>query len=96
MDDVVSRVGLEGHDLSRVELESLGELPLDELERMAGEVRACGPLPSVVTFSPKVFVPLTFACRDHCGYCTFAADPDAAGGRVFMSVDEVLAVAEAG
>lgn len=32
-------------------------------------------LPSQVTFSPKVFIPLTRLCRDSCGYCTFAAPP---------------------
>ena len=31
---------------------------------------------NVVTFSPKVFVPLTFACRDKCGYCTFVKEPE--------------------
>ena len=33
----------------------------------------------VVTFSPKVFVPLTNLCRDFCGYCTFRKAPDEAG-----------------
>ena len=42
-----------------------------------------------------MFVPLTRACRDACGYCTFAADP-AASARVYMTVDEVVAVAERG
>ena len=48
-----------------------------------------------VTFSKKVFIPLTNLCRDYCGYCTFRKDPGDAGART-MTPDEVLAVAEAG
>ncbi len=47
-----------------------------------------------VTYSRKVFVPLTTLCRDRCTYCTFAKPPGAGG--VFMEPDEVLAVARAG
>jgi biotin synthase-like enzyme len=50
---------------------------------------------SVVTFSPKVFIPLTRLCRDACGYCTFSAPPRA-GAAPYMSLAEVLAVARAG
>jgi FO synthase len=49
----------------------------------------------VVTYSPKVFIPLTKLCRDVCHYCTFARPPRR-GERAFMSGDEVLAVARAG
>lgn len=48
-----------------------------------------------ITFSPKVFIPLTMLCRDRCGYCTFAQSP-AHVASAFMSTDEVLAVARAG
>ena len=48
-----------------------------------------------ITFSPKVFVPLTRLCRDRCGYCTFATAP-ARLAAPFLSPDEVLAVARAG
>ncbi len=48
-----------------------------------------------ITYSPKVFIPLTMLCRDRCGYCTFAQSP-AHVDSAFMSVDEVLAVARAG
>ena len=48
-----------------------------------------------VTFSPKVFIPLTRLCRDFCGYCTFRQDPTEAD-RLYMSPEEVLAVAKAG
>ena len=48
-----------------------------------------------ITYSKKVFIPLTNLCRDYCGYCTFRKDPDQPGA-LTMSPDEVLAVAEAG
>jgi FO synthase len=48
-----------------------------------------------VTFSPKVFVPLTMLCRDRCGYCTFAKAP-ARVAAPYLSLDEVLAIARRG
>src|SRR5579862_304572 len=67
---------------------------LDELTASARAVResARGRL---VTYSPKVFIPLTKLCRDVCHYCTFARPPRP-GERAYMTVDEVLAVARAG
>jgi FO synthase len=50
---------------------------------------------TVVTYSPKVFIPLTKLCRDVCHYCTFARPPRR-GERAFMSEEEVLVVARAG
>ena len=68
--------------------------PLDELmaEARAVRERARGRL---VTYSPKVFIPLTKLCRDVCHYCTFARPPRR-GERAYMTIDEVLAVARAG
>jgi FO synthase len=48
-----------------------------------------------ITWSPKVFIPLTRLCRDRCGYCTFATTP-ARLPSPYLSPDEVLAVARAG
>ncbi|MGI9022998.1 MAG: 5-amino-6-(D-ribitylamino)uracil--L-tyrosine 4-hydroxyphenyl transferase CofH [Acidimicrobiales bacterium] len=48
-----------------------------------------------VTWSPKVFVPLTRLCRDRCGYCTFATAP-ARVNDPFLAPDQVLAIARAG
>jgi FO synthase len=48
-----------------------------------------------VTFSAKVFVPLTTLCRDYCGYCTFRRDPGEPGART-MEIDEVVELASAG
>jgi FO synthase len=49
----------------------------------------------VVTYSPKVFIPLTKLCRDRCGYCTFAQAP-AHVAAPYLSLDEVMAIAQAG
>ena len=51
--------------------------------------------PGVITYSRKVFIPLTNLCRDYCGYCTFRRDPGQPGAHT-MTTDEVLAVARAG
>ena len=48
-----------------------------------------------VTYSPKVFIPLTMLCRDRCGYCTFAKAP-ARVASPYLSKEEVLAIAGAG
>jgi FO synthase len=50
---------------------------------------------SRVSYSKKVFIPLTNLCRDYCGYCTFRRDPSDPGART-MTPDQVLAIAEAG
>ena len=67
---------------------------LDELLLLATRLRALGH-GSTVTYSRKVFVPLTMLCRDHCHYCTFAKPP-ARLGEPFLSPEEVVAIAEAG
>ncbi|MFN0145926.1 MAG: 5-amino-6-(D-ribitylamino)uracil--L-tyrosine 4-hydroxyphenyl transferase CofH [Dehalococcoidia bacterium] len=50
---------------------------------------------NVVSYSRKVFIPLTQLCRDVCHYCTFAKPP-VPGQRAYMTPDEVLAIARAG
>ncbi|MGY1631634.1 bifunctional FO biosynthesis protein CofGH [Geodermatophilus sp. SYSU D01186] len=77
--------------------------PLDRLLVAAGRVRDAGLAsagrPGVVTYSRKVFIPLTHLCRDRCHYCTFVTTPGqlrAAGKAPFLSPDEVLDVARAG
>ena len=68
--------------------------PLDDLmaDARAARDQARGRL---VTYSPKVFIPLTKLCRDVCHYCTFARAPRR-GQRAYMTIDEVLEVARAG
>ena len=68
--------------------------PLEELLSAASALRARGK-GSTVTYSKKVFIPLTTLCRDYCGYCTFRKDPGEPGAH-FMTPDEVLALAEQG
>jgi FO synthase len=67
------------------------DAPLDELLAEARGLRRG----TLVTYSPKVFIPLTTLCRDVCGYCTFARPPRR-GERAYMTEDEVLAIARAG
>jgi 7,8-didemethyl-8-hydroxy-5-deazariboflavin synthase CofG subunit len=70
------------------------EASLPVLLTAASEVRARGK-GTVVSFSKKVFIPLTTLCRDYCGYCTFRKDPGQPGAH-FMTPEEVLALAEQG
>ena len=49
-----------------------------------------------VSFSPKVFIPLTHMCRDFCGYCIFRKTPEQAGGTLYMTPEQVLDVVRAG
>jgi FO synthase len=51
--------------------------------------------PGVITYSRKVFLPLTNLCRDYCGYCTFRRDPGSPGAHT-MTPDEVMEVVYAG
>src|SRR6266540_6605148 len=74
-------------------MELLGR-PLDELCAQARALRDEGH-GRLVTFSPKVFIPLTKLCRDVCHYCTFA-HPPRRGEPAYMSIEEVLEVARAG
>jgi 7,8-didemethyl-8-hydroxy-5-deazariboflavin synthase CofG subunit len=80
--------------LSHDDARRLIETPAAELPALiarAGERRPRKP----VTFSKKVFIPLTTLCRDYCGYCTFRRDPGEAGAHT-MTPEEVVALAQAG
>ena len=70
------------------------EAPLSDLLIAATKLRARGK-GTVVSFSKKVFIPLTTLCRDYCSYCTFRKDPGQPGAH-FMTPDEVLALAVQG
>ena len=80
--------------LLREESDVLLDEPLSELliEACALCRKGHGTL---ITYSPKVFIPLTSLCRDVCHYCTFAKPPKK-GERAFMTLDEVLSVARQG
>jgi FO synthase len=63
---------------------------------LAAAQRARGRFkPGIVTYSRKVFLPLTNLCRDYCGYCTFRRDPGQPGAHT-MTPDEVMEVVRAG
>ncbi|MBI3327702.1 MAG: 7,8-didemethyl-8-hydroxy-5-deazariboflavin synthase CofG [Nitrospinae bacterium] len=88
---------LEAKELSREEAYLLVKTSARELPSLcsaASLVRDRGR-GRTVTFSPKVFIPLTRLCRDVCGYCTFRQSPAEAEG-LYMRPEEVLAVARAG
>src|SRR2546427_10980917 len=75
--------------------ERFAEDPLDgELLDAAASARDAG-WGNLVTYSPKVFIPLTKLCRDVCHYCTFV-QPIRRGEGAYMTPEEVLAVAAAG
>jgi FO synthase len=67
---------------------------LEDLCEIASALRDLGH-GRTITYSRKVFIPLTMLCRDHCHYCTFAKPP-ARLDKPFLTPDEVVAIAEAG
>ncbi len=93
--DAALEIGLTGRDISGEDALLLMEnAPGSVLCEAASAIRDRGKGPSV-SFSKKVFIPLTYLCRDYCGYCTFRADPQP-GVRPYLLPDEVLQIAEAG
>jgi FO synthase len=85
-DEVVTLLGARGEALDGL---------LDSASRVRDAGLVAAGRPGVVTYSRKVFIPLTRLCRDRCHYCTFATVP----GRVeapFLERDEVLAIAREG
>jgi FO synthase len=88
---------LNGKVLTRADALALAAAEGDEFESLLAAAatlrdRSKG---KVVTFSPKIFVPLTNLCRDFCGYCTFRKAPDDARAKT-MTLDEVLRVVRQG
>src|SRR5690349_6263716 len=76
---------------------------LDRLCAVAARVRDAGlegaGRPGVITYSPKVFIPITRLCRDKCHYCTFVETPGQAareGRAPYLSPEEILAIAAEG
>jgi FO synthase len=81
-------------DVRRDEFDHWATAPLDDLMSEAGRLRDLGHGP-IVTYSRKVFIPLTRLCRDICRYCTFVRGPRGASS-AYLNPDEVLAIARAG
>ncbi|MGH2830715.1 MAG: 7,8-didemethyl-8-hydroxy-5-deazariboflavin synthase CofG, partial [Actinomycetota bacterium] len=86
----------QGRVLSRDEATALLAARGDDLERLCAAARSVREAAhgSVVSFSKKVFIPLTRLCRDRCAYCTFATTPDRTPA--FLTPEEVVAIARAG
>src|SRR6202521_1332510 len=83
------------HPITReASLALAGQTSLVDLLSAATELRAQGK-GTVISYSKKVFIPLTTLCRDYCNYCTFRKDPGQPGAH-FMTPNEVLALAERG
>ncbi len=91
---VAGELGARGRLESDATLRLLESVPADDLAPLAARV-AMADHGQHVSFSRKVFIPLTQLCRDVCHYCTFAKAPRALGAP-FLSIDEVVAIAEAG
>jgi FO synthase len=71
------------------------EVLLDHASRVRDAGLSAVGRPGIVTYSRKVFIPLTRLCRDRCGYCTFATAPHKLDS-TFLSPDEVLDIARQG
>src|SRR3989442_15831596 len=83
-----------GHNLARAEALALVDCDLDALMGAAARRRDAAH-GTIVSYSRKVFIPLTKLCRDVCHYCTFA-HPPRKNERAYLSLDEVIAIARAG
>lgn len=81
--------------LSRADVLALADESDPEAMLAAAAALAHEGFGARVTYSRKVFIPLTQLCRDVCHYCTFAAPPRP-GSRAYLTPDEVLAIARAG
>jgi len=79
-------LGARGADLERL---------FEPARRVRDAAMAKAGRPGVVTYSRKVFIPLTRLCRDRCHYCTFATSPNRLSAP-YLSPDEVLAIARVG
>jgi 7,8-didemethyl-8-hydroxy-5-deazariboflavin synthase CofG subunit len=90
----LAREGTVTRDTARILIRADAEEELDSLFEVARE--QCDRVKNRrVSFSKKVFIPLTNLCRDYCGYCTFRRDPGQPGALTMMP-DEVLVVADSG
>ncbi|KTR89706.1 FO synthase [Microbacterium testaceum] len=102
IDDLLARVS-GGHRPDVDETERLLRAPLDALFRVAGAVRDEGLARAgrrgILTYSRKVFVPLTTLCRDRCHYCVFVDTPGQLNllrKPTYMSPEQVLTVVRQG
>ncbi len=95
--DAFLREVVGGETISRDAAIRLLNCPADVLPELLSTARLLKEQyrPGVITYSRKVFLPLTNLCRDYCGYCTYRRDPGQPGAHT-MTPDEVIAVAKQG
>jgi FO synthase len=95
--DAVSEQLQAGHPLNREAACRLIRCSDEELPRLLAAAAAARDRfkPGFITYSRKVFIPLTNLCRDYCGYCTFRRDPGQPGAHT-MTPEEVLSVVQEG
>ena len=94
MKSVIDRV-VAGDELKSADALALSEFnELDFLMQAASAIRD-QQYPDFISYSPKVFIPLTQLCRDVCHYCTFAVSPSKAPF-TYMSVDQAIETAQQG
>jgi 7,8-didemethyl-8-hydroxy-5-deazariboflavin synthase CofG subunit len=97
LEESLRRIADGGDPLSRAEACALLRCDDHALPELLQAARAAKERfkPDVVTYSRKVFIPLTNLCRDYCGYCTFRRDPGDAGAHT-MTPEQVLEIARRG
>ena len=77
----------------KIENHLFGDISTDELSEKAFIIKK-ETFGTAITFSPKVFIPLTTMCQDSCGYCTFVKSPK--DGGTYLNFDEVDVIAKVG
>ena len=77
----------------KIENHLFGDITTDELSEKAFIIKK-ETFGTAITFSPKVFIPLTTMCQDSCGYCTFVKSPK--DGGTYLNFDEVDVIAKVG
>ena len=80
-------------DKNKIKQLIYGRIPTEDLKEIAFQKKN-ELFNNIITFSPKVFIPLTTLCRDHCSYCTFVKSPS--DGGLYLTEPEVLSIAQAG
>jgi len=80
-------------DKNKIKQLIYGRIPTEDLKEIAFQKKN-ELFNNIITFSPKVFIPLTTLCRDHCSYCTFVKSPS--DGGLYLTESEVLSIAQAG
>lgn len=90
LEQATALLSARGHELGRL---------LDVSCRVRDAGRAAAGLPGVITYSKKVFLPITTLCRDRCHYCIFVDTPgklERAGKAAYLSPDDILSLARRG